>query len=102
MKPNTPNTSLPNPLYTDAVQKQLKAMRKSAIGLAPDKQLEFVRACAGTKHDRLFEPIEALELEAQTTLAAWQAAIKKREQEEHKLEGIREFIPLPPKETNHD
>lgn len=94
--------TITNPLDSEAVQKKLKALRKSAISLEPDKRAEFVRSGAAALYDGLFEPIEALELEANTTLAAWQGTIKKRELEEQKLADIREFIPVPQKEKNNE
>lgn len=97
-----PKTQATNPLNSEAIQRKLKATRKSAISLEPNKRTEFIRRSAGTTYDGLFEPVEALELEAKTTLLAWQAAIKKREQEEQKLVDIREFIPVPPKKKEDD
>ena len=102
MKQKPTTKTITNPLDSEAVQKKLKALRKSAMSLAPDKRAEFVRSGAAALYDSLFEPIEPLELEAGTTLAAWQDTIKKRELEEQKLAEIREFIPVPPKEENNE
>lgn len=85
-----------------AMEQRLKSLRKSALVLGKVEGLIFVRDTAGYIFDQTYEPVEALNIEVESSRKALKKLEDRLKEEEQKLAEMDEYLSSPPEEEKED
>lgn len=85
-----------------ALAARLEKMRKSALALGKADGLAFVREAAGHVFDEMYQQLEVLDIEVESSRQALDELRDKLKGEEAKLADMDEYLATPPDEESTD